>query len=213
MLVPAICHDATSGYQADGFPLQFRIVAGTDEDQTGSVVASFDETDHLLPRVAPLIVPCAITASWIRIEASRLSPAFFDGKYNLELAEIMIFNGEENLALQQTVQHPSSTSYPTAAREPDDLVDGFVPYSMHSGQGPRSVAFIGTVSPDEPASLSLDLGETYPLNRVHLHSVELSDSSPQSHPSDFAVPRHMILEGANQSDFSDAVPLVDYQIN
>ncbi len=209
VLVPTIWHNATIGYRADGFPLQFRILAGTEKDKTGSVIAAFDETDHLLPRIAPLIVPCAITASWVRIETSLLSPAAFDGKYNLELAEIMIFSGEENIALRKSVQTPSQRQAPSLVRRPEFLVDGHLPYLMHAGKGEKSIAFIGEVAPQEPTRLTIDLGATYSLNRIHLHSVELSDTVPQSHPTDFGLPRRMIIEGANTPDFSHAIQLVD----
>lgn len=212
VLVPAIWHDATSGYRADGFPLRFQILAGTNENKLGSVIASFDETNNLLPRIAPVIVPCEVNASWVRIETSLLSPAAFDGKYNLELSEIMVFSGEENIALRQAIQ-TSSISNPTAAREEKYVVDGYVPYVMNSNRGGRSAAFIGVSEPNASQSLSLDLGKTYPLNRIHLHSVDLSETIPLSRPADFGIPRNMILEGANLPDFSDAVPLVDYRIN
>ncbi|CAA6677638.1 MULTISPECIES: sensor histidine kinase [unclassified Lentimonas] len=212
VLVPTIWHDAVTGHRADCFPLQFQILAGTHEDSTGSVIASFDATDHLLPRSAPLIVPCDVKATWVRIETSLLSPAAFDGKYKLELSEVMIFSGEENVALRQTVQSPSN-SFTSISRASNYLVDGFVPYVMHSGRGLHSNAYIGQVEPDTAPVLSLDLGETYPLNRIHLHAVDLNENSPQSHPSDFGIPRHMILEGGNLPDYSDASPLVEYRIN
>ncbi|MDA7916867.1 hypothetical protein N9B49_01455, partial [bacterium] len=74
LLVPAIRRDGVMGFQADGFPREFRLVAGTGEDRTGTVVAEFHEDDSMLPRIAPLVIPChGIVASWIRIEATTLS--------------------------------------------------------------------------------------------------------------------------------------------
>lgn len=53
VLVPAIWRDTETGFEADGFPVDFRIVAGTAADSTGTVIASFSEKDQLLPRIAP----------------------------------------------------------------------------------------------------------------------------------------------------------------
>ena len=114
VLVPAIWRNAKAGFEADGFPVQFQVIAGTTHDSEGTVLASFSKEDHLLPRIAPLIVPCMTTASWVRVEASVLSARQFDRQYNLELAEIMVFSGEENVALHQPVAISSSVTWKAA---------------------------------------------------------------------------------------------------
>lgn len=58
VLVPSIWRDTESGFRADGFPLEFRIVAGKSDETNGVVIAAFTEDDNLLPRIAPLVVPC-----------------------------------------------------------------------------------------------------------------------------------------------------------
>ena len=108
VLVPAIWRDTESGFQADGFPVNFRILAGTDANSDGTVIASFSETNQLLPRIAPLVVSCDTTASWVRVEATKLSARQFDGLFNLELAELLIFSGEENIAIHR----PTTLSSP-----------------------------------------------------------------------------------------------------
>ena len=71
VLVPAIWRDTRTGPRDDGFPLEFRIVAGREPGEDGTVVASFGREDGLLPRIAPLVVPCPGTvARWIRVEAT-----------------------------------------------------------------------------------------------------------------------------------------------
>ena len=80
VLVPALWRDLNSGFVSDAFPASLRILAGTAGDPTGAVVAEFRNTAHLLPRVAPLVVPTGgIRASWVRIETDRLSRRAFDG--------------------------------------------------------------------------------------------------------------------------------------
>jgi hypothetical protein len=88
VLVPAIW-PKEKGFRADAFPLEFRILAGTEADQQGEVVAIFAEGDRHLPRIAPLVVPCPGTnASQVRIEAFTFSPSIWDGRFILQRFEI-----------------------------------------------------------------------------------------------------------------------------
>jgi signal transduction histidine kinase len=213
VLVPAIWRDTKSGFRADGFPLEFKMVAGTGSDTNGVVIASFTTADDLLPRIAPLVVPCAVTASWVRVEAAELSHRVWDGKYDFQLAEMLVFSGPENVALRKPVTTSSKGRGEGSARKEQFLTDGFLPYLMDVFRGERSIAFVSGSAVDVDPVLSIDLGAVYPLNRVHLHAVDLSDTVPQSTPADFGTPRRMIIEGATRSDFSDAVQLVEYEKN
>lgn len=214
VLVPAIWRDTENGFQADGFPAAFRIVAGTESNPAGTVIASFNETDQLLPRIAPLVVPCSTTASWVRIEATKLSERKFDGQFNLELAELLIFSGEENVAINRPITLPAQDqdfeSPILLARKKEFLVDGFVPYQMDTGQGDKSVALFNGAPLNTEPSIIIDLSAVVPLSRIHLHTVEQSDTAPQSTTSGYGLPEHFIVEGAQQDDFSDAVRLMEY---
>lgn len=212
VLVPSIWRDTKSGFSADNFPVAFQIIAGIRPDTEGSVIASFSASDQLLPRIAPLIIPCATTASWVRLEATRLSPRAFDGNYSLDLAEILIFNGQENLALNQPVTTSSRNPDKSPGRAPGGLVDGFLPYLMDAAQGTQSVAFLKHYAADLQPILRIDLGTLRTVNAVHLHSVDISDTIPQSFPSDFAMPRHLLVEGASRPDYADAHVLIEHRI-
>ncbi len=213
VLVPTIWRDSKTGFRADGFPREFKILAGTESDTKGSVVAEFRPADQLLPRVAPLLVPCPGTvASWIRVEATVLSPRAWDGKFIFQLAEILVFNEGENLALRRPVQTSPMDWAGGSGWDKRFVVDGFVPYLMDAAEGPQSLAFVSSVGIGEQPSLVIDLGESLPLNRMHYHVTDLSDTVPQAIPDNFGVPHRMLLEGANQADFSDAVRLGDYRM-
>jgi signal transduction histidine kinase len=213
VLVPTLWRDMQGGFVSDGFPVQFRILAGTTDAPQGTVIASISRDDPSLTGIAPFIIPCATTASWVRVEASELSPRQFDGQYNLELAEVMIFNGPENLALNQPVTIPENTPsvLEAYARKREFLVDGFVPYLMNSGFGTKRTAYISKPLPNTQPSILIDLEKSVPLNRIHLHTVEVSDTAPQALPSGYALPKRLLIEGANHSDFSDAIRLIDYE--
>jgi len=213
VLVPTIWRDTAVGFKDDGFPIVFEVLAGNREEPDGVVISKCSAADRLLPRVAPVVLPCpGVKASWVRIEATHLTPRAWDGRHILQLSEILVFNGDENVALQKPVQVSSPDSVNTSARRREFLVDGFVPYLMDAQQGTHSIAFLGKPNSSGPFSLTIDLQATYSLNRIHLHSLDLSDTVPQS-PVDLGIPRRMLVEGATHSDFSDAVQLIEYRMD
>jgi signal transduction histidine kinase len=211
VLVPTLWRDTKTGFRADGFPREFKIIAGTAGDPAGTVVASFGSSARLLPRIAPLAVSCPGTvASWIRVETVVMSPRAWDGKYIFQLAELLVFSGEDNIALHGPVKTSSPVEDGVPGWDTAYLVDGFVPYLMDAAEGAQSVAFVSKIGIGEQPVLSIDLGESLPLDRIHFHATDLSDTVPQAIPDDFGVPRRMVWEGANHPDFSDAVRLVEF---
>lgn len=210
VLVPTIWRDTKTGFRQDGFPEEFRIIAGSRQDEVGREIASFTAEDGLLPRIAPVIVPCAgIKASWVRVEATRLTPRAWDGLHDFELAEILVFSGHVNIAL-----HQSTRASPHLAdegnRQKERLVDGFMPYLMDAAHGDQSIAFVIGLDVDARPSLTFDLGSVQPIDRIHLHALDTSDNVPQSTPSDYGIPRRLRVEGAGRPDFSDAVILLEF---
>ena len=213
ILVPAIWRDTKSGFRADGFPREFRIIVGTGQDDKGTVVASFGAKDNLLPRISPVVASFpAIQASWVRVEASVLSPRAWDGLYIFQLSEIFVFGGEENVALQKPVRSSSPEHDKGGARDRQFLTDGFVPYLMDAAEGDQSLAFLSKIGIGDQPAMTIDLGTSLLLNRIHLHSLDLSDTVPQSTPADFGTPRRLVVDGANRPDFSDAVRLLEYHM-
>ena len=211
VIVPTIYRRFDSQLQADAFPEAFRVVAGTGEKASGTVIASFTADDHLLPRIAPVVIPCQVQASWVRVEATTLSARAWDGKYALQLSEILVFRGADNIAFNRSVTASSSVNQEQAARHSRFLVDGFVPYLMDATAGDQGVDFILELSGKEPLSITIDLGDAQRLSRIHLHAIGISDNVPQAQQSDFGIPKRMLLEAAIKADFSDATALVDYR--
>jgi signal transduction histidine kinase len=149
----------------------------------------------------------------VRVAASPLSPRAWDGRHLFQLSEILIFNGAENVALRQPVTVSSTGPGQGLARKKESLVDGFVPYLMDAAQGEQSIAFMSPLGIGSQPALTIDLGTIRPLNRIHLHTSELGDTIPQSSEPGYGIPRRLLIEGANQADFSDAIALADYQMN
>ena len=210
VLVPAIIRHAQFGYQAEGFPLEFRVLAGKQGDPNGWVIGGGGASDALLPRSAPVIIPLRpTTAGWIRLEATTLSPRSWDEKYLLQLSEILVFNGQENIALHRPVQVSSGSEDLSYNRQ--FLVDGFMPYLMDAAQGAQSSAFLASVTEGSSPSFVIDLGRPQAIDRMQLHAMDVGDHVPQALPSDLGIPKRLVVEVANRADFSDAKHLLEYQ--
>ena len=211
VVVPAIRRDGVNGFQADGFPVAFRLRAGVSGDRIGKIVGAFTDRAGLLPRIAPVVIPChGVKASWIRLEATVLSRREFDAKFVLQFSEILAFSGEENAALHRPVKFGGGRESTPAPGWPEaGVVDGFLPYLMATAAGAKSVAYLSSTELGERPTLTIDLGASYPLSRLHLHAVDQSDTVPQTHVGDLGIPQVLRVEGADAADFSDARLLVE----
>ncbi len=212
IVVPTLFHLPDSTVIADGFPEAFRVIAINDRTGTETLLAAFTAVDNLLPRKSPLVISCPpVVASRIRLEAIRLSPRAWDNLFDLQLSELLVFCGRENVAFQRPVTCSSSLEFPEAARQANFLVDGILPFIMDAQSGSRSLAYVALLKPDDSPQLTIDLGEPQAIDAVRLHAADVSDNVPQSHPNSFGIPPHIRIEGASTADFSDAVPLKTYK--
>jgi len=208
-IVPSIWRDTQTGFRADGFPRNFRVLAGQQDDPTGSTIASFELGAASPERLAPLIVEVNQTiASWVRIEAKELSPRSFDGKYTFQLSELMVFSGDSNVALGQETLTSSNQIDGAGAWAPRYLTDGSLPYLMDAAQGQQSVSFVSK-DINGQASITIDLESAQMLTQINLHTVDQSDTVPQAFAGDFGFPYRLIVEGASTPDFSDSRLLLD----
>lgn len=209
-LVPHIVKDSKRGVIPDGFPAELQIIAGTAEHPEGELITQLRPTD-VKKHIAPYTFPTpGLHASWIRIQANELSARAWDQKYNLQLAEILIFEGNHNKALAGKVTSSSHSRGYDSSRDERYLVDGFMPYTMNAAVGDQSIAFMARFSdPTPPMALTFDLGKPQSLERIHLHRIELSNNMPISKAFDYGMPRRLVVEGANDVDFSESIVLLD----
>ena len=211
IVVPTIGHDSEHGYSAYSFPICFQIIAGTGKDSEGTVIASFDETNALNPRQAPLAVSCNTTASWVRLEVSVMSKRKYNDRFNVQFSELLVFDGTENVALNKKVSSSSVGKQEGLSRSNQYLTDGFMPYRMDSGSGNKANSFRYHGKPSDQPWISIDLGAAYPLDRIHLHAENMGNLAPAPVPEGFGFPDHFIIEGANEADFSDKVKLLEFR--
>ena len=209
VLAPLLWQMGRLGYTASGFPEAFRVLAGTAEDRVGKEIASFQDKDKFLPRSAPLVIPCDTTASWVRVEASLLSKRIQDHQYSLQFSEILVFSGQDNVALNAAVSSSSVGMLEGTRRFSRALTDGYLPYEMNVPGDKNSIAFLSTPKDGERFSLQIDLGESMPINQINLFAIDSNSTSPRDYAGDYGIPHRFVIEGANRPDFSDAVVLVD----
>ncbi|MFT5301127.1 MAG: signal transduction histidine kinase [Mariniblastus sp.] len=210
VLVPNLVREAESGFTAEGFPTEFRVIVGSGKDADGREVALFKAEDNLLPRMAPVVISTdGARGSWVRVEAERLLPRQYDGKFLLQLAEILVFCGQENVALRRSVTSSSDESTGSPAWDVSFVVDGFMPYLMDGPSGFTSRAYVSDVGIGNEPTITIDLETAHPLSHVNLHLVDQSDTVPQTFSGGFGIPRRLRIEGANQVDFSDATLLTE----
>jgi len=212
VLVPCILREAKSGFTAEGFPIEFRVVVGTGEGDDGHEISSFTGDDTLLPRVAPVVISAnGARGSWVRVEARLLSPRRFDGKCLFQLAEILIFSDQQNVALRQRVTSSSNEPSGSPAWDAPFVVDGFMPYLMNRPTGTGSLAYVSKVGIGNQPTITIDLQAVQPISQINLHLVDQSDTVPQTFSGDFGIPRKIRIEGANQAEFSDAKLIVELE--
>jgi len=212
VLVPTLWRDTQFGFITDNFPDEFRIVAGTLSQPDGKVLYEHSAAENTELGISPFIIPVSETAvSWVRIEVSRLAARHFDGRYIFQLSELMVFEGEVNRALRKPVS-ASVRVYESAAWNGEALVDGILPYLMNAATGVQSRAYVSPIDVGETPSITIDLGESREVDGLRLHSADQSDTVPATNAGEFGLPKHFILEGANQADFSDAFVLLEAKL-
>lgn len=210
VLVPCLWRHPSRTFLADAFPKKIRILAIGENAADRTEIASYTEPAGQIKGIDPVVIPLPGTQTRsVRIEATDLAIRNFDDKKVLQLAEILVFSGDENVALHRPVKY-SSTDRRGLARAWNEkhLVDGFTPYLMDSSQGTRSIAFLA-IAEEEP-SITIELEEASNISRIRLHSVEQSDTVPHSYAGGLGIPYHMRVEASLSSDFSEAFELIDF---
>ena len=211
-LVPSLWRTPGEGFQNDGFPETFRIIAGGPENPDGEVIFEYDADIKRYTGILPMQIPVdSETASWVRLEASRLGTRGYDGQYVFQLSEFMIFQEHVNIALHKPVS-ASSKLRESPIRNAAALVDGILPYLMNAAAEEHSRAYVSQVGVGEQPYLTIDMQEANELTGIRLHVTDQADTVPTAHAGDFGIPKHLTIEVANREDFSDAVILLEDEI-
>lgn len=211
-LVPTVWRDSENAMVNDAFPAEFHIVAGKSGEDEGEIIATFSAKPSDPVRIAPMVIDCKGTkASWVKIVATKLTTRALDGLFSLQFSEILIFNGEKNLALRKEVTTSWKRLGPSHAWNRRYLVDGFTPYQMNVPRGKPSLPFVSNVEDGIIPSISIDLGSQVLVDEIRIYTITLSDTVPQSILGDFALPKRILIEASDDPNFENSTTLWDYR--
>lgn len=211
-LLPVLWHHADHGILPDGFPSKFQIRAGTGADKMGQIVASFDSSDQAATRIAPFVFNIEpIQASWVRIEVSEATKTVSNNHYGIQIAELLVFSGQQIVSIDATVDASSFRSTVLhKAHANRSIVDGFTPYLMDV-LGENSNSYVAFYETEQSLfDFTIDLGQPHPIDRIQLHAVDINENVPKIQHADYALPKQLVVQGAQRADFSDAIDLCEY---
>lgn len=212
VLVPTLWHDSDGVPVANGFPSGLKI-SGFKQGQTEAFILKRFAIGELDPnRISPLVVNIPPTKlSAIEVKSIQL-PKLARGGYGMALAEILVFSNEENIALNKRVQMSSKLGTIVNTTDPGKaVVDGITPFVMNAATGEKSSGCVMFYKLGSEFYFTLDLQKSVPVNRIHLHAIDVEETLPRIQHADYGLPKSMLIEGANTADFSDRVILRRYK--
>ena len=217
VLVPVASLNNKNKYRPIGFPLHFKVEAQTVEGNT-VCIADYTKTDFHLEGITPVVLTTSnptpvksltLTATRL-VQAQILNP----GKYVFMLNELLVFSGEENIALNAEVsgEKPFIQEMKFA---PEYLVDG---YSYFPAYEPaRNNPFLNFRTHADEVRLIFDLGAIQSLNEARFYPNNYMVDLPHIHSSAVGFPMEIELKLSPDPSFQDTEPIVlaqsDYPVN
>jgi len=164
VIVPAVMIDETTGASNHNFPQDFQIRTYlSKEDQVGKLLFDSTQEPRMPPsNLSPLIINCPRTsARRIRFTPFKLFSRFSSPPHSYSLSELLVFDGDSNIALGKPVICTRVTKHAPIWGK-SYLTDGYMPYSEPSILDDDRVSncriFISAKSQTLP-SITLDLGQ------------------------------------------------------
>lgn len=206
VLIPAVVDFQGVTQSPYAFPLRFRLDASDDpEFATFTPLLVCTDVDHVQPSVAPVMVHVPETRSrYLRLTVTKLAQV--EGRWTFALAEMMVMDGNLNIALGAKVEHQGGTGLPPRWLLAN-LTDGRTPLGppIDRSSVPDFDALFASMHPDQPNPwMSVDLGREMLLDEVRLHPLHARQGADVP---GFSFPARFRVELSKNSDFSDAVTI------
>jgi len=206
-LVPVLVDFQPLARGAYGFPRRFRVDA-SDDASFAVFTPLFVHTDDDFPPpgVAPVVIPAAGKARYIRVTVTK--PAEENHTFFVALGELMVLRGNRNIALGGAVKASETVNLPPRWHT-SYLTDGRSPLGppIRHGVLPAFDAIFAEVRSDgSPAWMALDLGAEMTLDEVRLHPLHARQGADVP---GFRFPLQFRVELASRPDFADARVLFD----
>lgn len=202
-LIPAVVDFQGVNRSAYAFPLRFRLDA-SDDAQFGTFTALLEQTDadFTLGGFGPLVIHApGSKARYLRLTVTK--QAREEGRWTFAMSELMVLDGNANIALGCAVTHRGSTELsPRWAAQ--NLTDGRTSLGppIDRSSVPEFDGVFATIDPDVPQPwLCVDLGKALAVDEVRLHPLHARQGADVP---GYAFPRRFRVETAMKEDFSDA---------
>ncbi len=207
-LIPAVVDFQPIARGAYGFPRRFRVDVSDDRTfETFTPIFVHTDTDFRSPGVAPVVIAAnGRAARYIRLTVTRLAEQ--DGVFFFALAEMMVLQGNRNIALLASASGSNSAHLPPRWSL-QYLVDGRTPFGppIRRSALPKFDAFFAKSTPDgEPAWLGLDLGRTVEVEEIRLHPLHARQGADVP---GFAFPLQFRVELSSDAAFTGVVQVFD----
>lgn len=203
VLIPPLAKAANAVVAGYGFPVRFKLEVFDEQDQP-HIVLDQTAADFPNPGCSPIIA----TFEPQKVKRARFTatePWSVDGPEILAMAEMLLLQGDHNLAIEATVSSSSSRNAPLAWTR-SNLIDMITPLGLPVSPQKGTLGFHSAVSAkaDAVKTLTLELPEITPLDEVRLLPVRRRDVPLWF---DYGFPVLYKVEAATKPDFSDAVLL------
>lgn len=214
IIIPTLWRDTELGFIHDAFPVEFRVIIGTEDNKKGEVIYEYNADENKFTGIAPLLISVeSKQASWVKIEANRLSARAYDNKFVFQISELMVFEGEVNRALRKPVTVVDDRQYESPAHNVKAMVDGILPYLMNAASDEENRAYVSPVGIGDTPSITIDLLEQTEVSGLRLHNVDQSDTVPATNAGEFGLPKHFILEGSLDASFETSTLLLEAHLD
>ncbi|MGB0413154.1 MAG: sensor histidine kinase [Coraliomargarita sp.] len=208
VLVPLNFLNNKNEYTPIGFPVRFTIEAETIDNDVFSI-ADYSETDFASPGISPVLFSTADTrlVRKLTLTVTKLAQAqiWLPEQYVFMLNELLVFSGEENIALNAPVDAEKKLIQPLKF-DPAYLVDGysyFPPFEPEVKNPYRNFR-----SSETEIQLFFDLGKTQTLNEARFYPNDFTAEFSHIHSSAIGFPMEIELKLSSTLSFDQADSVV-----
>lgn len=208
VLVPLLAKGASGQVPGFGFPRRF-ILDGTDADGAPIVLMNETSADFPPPGMYPVNAAVPSDTRLARIRLTATQPWRADGPPMLALAEMLVLDGNANVAWQASVRSSSSRELlPAWSRA--NLLDMVTPLGLPLAPDPDAsvMGWHGAVanSMSQSQSFTVDLGQTMDISEIRLVPAWRETMAWDSY---YGFPSRFKIEASLDGSFTDAVMLHD----
>lgn len=204
VLVPLSILNNQNEYEASGFPIRFKIEAQTADGQT-ITIADHTESDFPNPGIAPLVFTSADPrpAQSLSLTVTKLAQeaTWRSKEYIFALNELLVFSGEENIALNAEVsaqnEYTIRLMFGTHC-----LVDGYSYFTpvVPPENNPNRQFY----SFENEVRLFFDLGEQRSFDEIRLYPHDFSPQYSHVHSTGVGFPSFIEMQVSSIDSFENA---------